>query len=146
MILTIVERVLIKQGTRKFWECSHINWLDMRKSKWDYLYNNGGIIGFVVIKWWFCLLYRQFTCIYPRHHGLCPLNISVRGLPIKTIRFPVIFCVPKIKKTNAKGTRTRFPGLLFRGRRQGRFWFLVLFSQCRKTKKKLKKLPMVAKQ
>ena len=53
MILTIVERVLIKQGTRKSWECSHINWLDMRKSKWDYLYNNGGIMGLVVVEWCF---------------------------------------------------------------------------------------------
>ena len=48
MILTIVERVLIKRGTTNSWERSHKNWLDMRKSKWDYLYNNGGIIGFTV--------------------------------------------------------------------------------------------------
>ena len=30
-----------KKGTKNSWECSHKYWLDMRKSKWDYLYDNG---------------------------------------------------------------------------------------------------------
>ena len=93
MMLTIVERVLIKRGTTNSWECSHKNWLDMRKSKWDYLYNNRGIMVLVVIQWCFCLLYRQYMFIYPRHYGL----IFTRSLPIKTIRFPVICCAPRFE-------------------------------------------------
>ena len=75
---------------------------------------HGSIMGLVVIKWCFCLLYRQYTFICPRHYGLCPLNILIRGLPIKTIRFPVIFCVPRfetyiiLKKHMLKGNKLAF--------------------------------------
>ena len=63
----------------------------MRQCKWDYVYNNGSIMGLVMIKWgslniiyiykwwlvmikWcFCLLYRLhiyiYTYIYPRYYG-----------------------------------------------------------------------------